>query len=62
MPKKRKMEIITPTKKVEDAVKCGSTLQAYTIFKSILDYEEYELKGQEQIGRASCRERVSSPV
>ncbi len=47
MPKKRKMEIITPTKKVKDAVKCGSTLQAYTIFKSILDYEEYELKGQE---------------
>lgn len=45
--KKRTMEIITPTVKIKEAMKCHSTEDAYKIFKYILKYEKYELKDQE---------------
>ena len=45
--KPKKMKILIPKIKIEDAIKCYSTEQAYKIFRDILDYEKYELKDQE---------------
>ncbi len=44
---KPKIEIIVPKKKEIESVQYRTPKQAYKIFRDIIDYEDYELKGQE---------------
>lgn len=43
----KKIEIIVPKKNEVESVRYSTPEQAYKIFRDIIDYEEYELKGQE---------------